>query len=567
MAARRRRSSYYRPSDLYPYRSVRELPRTNTEVFEISICDLPTTILAKICLFLHTGDLLRVCMTSRMLYLPAAMQLYRKIIITSSKELQKTALSQLDAAPHNWGTLVHSSKVYQLVRTVEESDKLAHLVRKIVFVDETTVHSSTEIKCDDGSDEHQLYLTTHLQRILPRVYLNELWCLLQDSNMCMTYPLLSLVLLALSVETYDDCGKPIWDFPNLARLKVYYMLNSSRLQSGTVKLAKSFTASMQLRNLTDLEFEEMHQLSLDSLNRINSMLSEHRQSVWPHFFVVLARNHKRLTLRELGLDGFINDNGNRLALMLSETVELDQLVSLQLDVKETTHLHQSHVNYGSTLLENLTAKTPKLRMLATRPTFDCLFCQHSALITTLESHIPHQLTAFFAVVESPTSAYTQSVYDCISQNQSNLISLKFLDRSSQAADNSAIMKYLPRDQYSWYLRALYCELVLRQTVYKDCFLYDIESIRPSSSISANHSMAQLIRNNHESLARFFDRYFAIEPHCVSPRWLLQLPRLQYLNILGINMYMKQCTDRAAPHIMLNYGEYVDGYSLEPLGYC
>lgn len=572
MVEKRRRSSWYRPSDLYPLEKGAGARRGLHIRENKSITDLPVPVLGRVCLSLHTGDLLQVCLASRMLYLPAAVQLYKKIIVTESHELRKLAMSQLLLAWVNYGTLVHTSKLALLLRTVCESTKLADLVRSVIFVDETETETETE------TEAGQRRWVQTLQAMLARVRLNELWCLLDGSRMTLALHAPSLLRLALSVETFEpSAGREpsFFNFPRLAHLKIYYQRESARLAAGTVELARLLSADTT-RTLTTVEFEEMHQLSLESLNRANAMNREHSHTVWPQFFEVLRHSGTKLALSRLGLDGFIGDRGAHLAQLLSTTVDLAQLVSLQLNVKETSHLHQSHDDYSCTLLENLTALTPSLRKLATHPTFDCLFCQHSSLLHTLSRNVPHQLSTLFAVVESPTSAYTQAVYDCIGSTQNRLVNLKLLDRSSQAADASVMLQHLMSDDYSWYIRALYYELVLRQSVYKNYFLYDIECISlvigsqaynhdvfsvRTNSVMLNDTMVQFVRKNHLRLARFLVDYFAVEPHCVSPRPVLQLPRLQYLSILGLSIFFTQTNGRRA-QFMLNYGDqYIDLHGL------
>ncbi|RLV83848.1 hypothetical protein JA9_003590 [Meyerozyma sp. JA9] len=568
MVEKRRRSSWYRPSDLYPLRKG-AVAQGGSHIRENkNITDLPVPVLGQVCSSLHTGDLLQVCLASRMLYLPAAVQLYKKIIVTESHELRKLAMSQSSSAWVNYGTLVHTSKLVLLLRTVCESTKLADLVRSVIFVDET--------KTETEAGQRRWVQT--LQAMLARVRLNELWCLLDGSRMALALHAPSLSRLALSVETFEpSAGREpsFFDFPRLAHLKIYYQRESARSAAGTVELARLLSAD-STRTLTTVEFEEMHQSSLESLNRANAMNREHSHTVWPQFFEVLRHSGTKLALSRLGLDGFIGDRGAHLAQLLSTTVDLAQLVSLQLNVKETSHLHQSHDDYSCTLLENLTALTPRLRKLATHPTFDCLFCQHSSLLHTLSRNVPHQLSTLFAVVESPTSAYTQAVYDCIGSTQNRLVNLKLLDRSSQAADASVMLQHLMSDDYSWYIRALYYESVLRQSVYKNYFLYDIECISSvigsqaynhdvfsvrTNSVMLNDTMVQFVRKNHLRLARFLVAYFAVEPHCVSPRPVLQLPQLQYLSILGLSIFFTQTNGRRA-QFMLNYGDqYIDLHGL------
>ena len=577
MVGKRRRSSWYRPSDLYPLEDALGEPlgcRAQNNWKTKFIVDLPIPVLGRVFLSLHTNDLLQVCLASRMLYLPATVQLYKKIIVTESHELKKLAISQLRLSWVNYGTLIHSSKLALLLRTVHDSTKLADLIRSIIFVDETVCFDVNSSQSVEVSVQRQLVET--LQAILTRVRLNELWCLLDGSKMTLSFHAPSLLRLALSVETFEPSAQRQFNFPRLTHLKIYYQRESACLVAGTVELAKL----LSLQKLSTLEFEEMHQLSLESLNRANSMLRDQNQTIWPQFFEVLLSSGTKLTLTRLGLDGFINDGGAHLAKLLSNTVDLSHLISLQLNVKETSHLHHSHDDYSSTLLENLTALTPNLRKLATHPTYDCLFCQHSSLIKTLSKNIPDQLSTLFAVVESPTSAYTQAVYDCIGSTQHKLVNLKLLDRSSQVADASAMLQHLMSDDYSWYIRALYYELVLKQSVYKNYFLYDIECISSvinsagynhelfsvrTNSVILNDTMVEFVKKNHQRLSRFLIDYFAVEPHCVSPRPVLHLPQLQYLSILGLSIFFTQCNGRRRTQFMLNYGDqYIDLNGLEPL---
>lgn len=543
-----------------------------------SVTDLPLPVLAMVCLALSTTDLLAVCLASRMLYLQAVVQLYKKIIVTESKLLQKLAVAQLAGAWTNMGTLVHTADLPKLVRTVSGSAKLAALVRLLVLVDDTAISdtnaeaASARLQPPDSQSpaksELDNALLGHIHSIVSRARLNELCCLLNGSKMALGLPAVSVLRLAVSVETFEDDPSLALRFPSLAHLKLYYKRDSRRLLEGTSVFARLLCGAGNDRTLATLEFEEMHQLSLDSLNRGNLLSREHKQSIWPHFFEVVREQHKRLALRRLGLDGFIGASGSILAQLLHETTDLACLEALQLNVKETSHVNHAHIDCGATLLETLTALTPHLNKLATHPTYDCLFCQHSALVTTLTKNVPHQLTTLSAVVESPTSAYTQAVYDCIATTQKRLMNVKLFDRSSKVADSSAMLQHLSCEDYSWYTRALYYELVLRHTVYKNYFLYDIESISSaicpsacnydlyavrSNSVVLNGTMAEFVRKNHLRLARFVRDYFAVEPHCVSPRPLLLLPNLQYLSVLGLSIYINR---DAAPRaqFMLNSGD-------------
>ncbi|CAK7903266.1 hypothetical protein CAAN1_07S06656 [[Candida] anglica] len=589
----RRRSSSFRPTFFYPAttnngygidrvnkQAITKSNTNNSQVkdFEsviedsiISLESLPVAILTQICSNLRTNDLLSVCRSSLYLYLPATIQLYNKIIVSSNPRAIQLARTQFSHSYLNFGTLILSDSLPKLCRVLMENPKLAAYVKTLILIGNInwdTHYMGTHAWSFDPSYSSvsaplRAFLAPVLQ--LPRVQLNELyfpsWSLSQPN----VHDFSRIQWLTVSLTGIKELHEKVI-LPRLTGLKILYENNSSQQI-----ILENFAAIIfpSLTHLSTLQFEREEPDSSQFLLQ-TSVGNKTTPAIWISFLQVLRKLiTQKLKISRLSLDGFLGNTGNVVASILGEVTDLHLLNSLQLHTRELTHQfepHSVHVSSRTSFLRNLTMKTTSLMQLSITPTHDCLFCQNESIKITLSEILPNQLVTLSIVLDSPNLLYTQNINHAINTHQRKLINLKYHDKSQEVSIRKALGKFLPSAQVDLYDRASLSDSILQTTIYRNFFLYDIESISTRkhaasrrNSVVLNDYMVKFIMENHNQLAEFL-WYDGPEDIVIKEfDFVRHLPKLQYLCMFGINLYIKNSDPRRVQFITNDGYEYIDAY--------
>lgn len=429
----RRRLSTYRPHNWnYP---ILVLP-----VHEegLSLEQLPVVILAAIFGHIKPPDLLNVCIASKYFYLPAVIQLYKRIVITNSI-LQNYADTFLTNWQLNIGTSVIAPNVAKLAAVLVNNEKLALLVQTIVVTE----------RCDSLL-LHQILGVTNVTNLyylgeepLPQNVLNNVRNLSTSIRSSLIAPMLTELHICSSG---DDVN------PEKYRYLALSMLDSNSYQ-----------------NLRVLAFKNIEDRNLRMLNQMNDD-DERPLAGWILFFGAFAERQTRLPVTNLILEGFVKNSGKDVAHLLYNSVEVENIHSLALLCTELSHAHSIHLGSNTTLLENLTKLTKNLSRLSISPTNDCLTCQVNAITATLKLNLPGQLLNLLVVFESPNTSISANVKLAILQSQSKLEMLRYSDKITLGGLKSEMYQLLASRVSEWEHGSFY-NYRIRKAFFPNTFSY------------------------------------------------------------------------------------------------
>lgn len=469
-----RRSSAFRPHDWkYP-------PQATTSLLEL----LPIAVLSSIFENLQTADLLTICVVSKYLYLPAAAELFRKIIISDDNLILEYATTKLRRWGRNFGTIVKSQNVGLLVDVLRENAKLAELVAVLVV-------SSPCNALDDllnVTQIRELHTAEHFG-------IGETKC----------FDLIRRASVPLSSAL---------PFSNLSELRILYS-STSNATAVFAELADSLVASnIQLSILNIEEFEDR------DIRQLNRMNTGSELAPWIPFFETLVKLSVKLKLRALGLDGFLGHHGARVAEILARSVEIDTLESLQLCCRETSHSHSAHFDVRTTLLENLTKRTSLLTELAINPTYDCLTCQEQSIIASLENS--PGLDLLLAVLESPNSASADTVKRTILLSQGKLRNLRWKENAGE--DRARFSARLSPVQNSAWEHGSFYEFKLRRFIFPS-MMSDLHPVQFTTD-----PLAMLVESGKQAMRDFLGSDLIFQS-------VSRLPYLERYKVLDFTLYI------------------------------
>lgn len=347
--ASRRRSSAFRPHNgLYP-----PFPRAK----RLSLEQLPLAILSLILDLLQTPHLLAVCLASKDLYLPAAAQLYRKLVVSNDALAFAYARAHLRLYGRNYGTAVHPEALLSLGTHLERNRKLAVLVRAVYVGPGAHPEAVARLlACTAPSD---VYLDPHLA---------PLWAGGARRLTCAP---------ALFARTAPR---------NLTQLRL----------AGAVSNPAAVARALASCPVRTLVFRSTRPRNLHQLNQQNA--GEPPQPPWLEVFREVTAHGTRLELLELELDGHVAD-APRAVQIVSAAVALDRLVALLLRTTERSHWGAHHAPESqvdapararlplppTSFLPLLTLATPAISRLCVYPTNDCLTCQEESVVAAVRT--------------------------------------------------------------------------------------------------------------------------------------------------------------------------------------
>lgn len=585
---RRRRSSTFRPGyEGYP-QDIRRLGR--------GLEGLPLTIQSKIFSYLDTGDVLNMCLVSKLVYFPAILQLYHRIIIWDDAEIIGEVKKYTTLLEKNYGTLIHTSKLELLLLVLCGSRKLALEVKCLVFIGEI---DSSQIMRSGGdflnpltslnenlhenlqgnaqisqvpqpSQNHTIgnllhhTLFNHLKLhdfIFPSLPFSSLSSFTSSPNFN------SIRSLSISCGLYNDNATPL-NLPNLTHLRVSYK-NEKSFQVSMEILASSLISS--LPHVISLEFiESQDKEKLEILNSLNNLSLDQISVTWVYFFISLRRRNIRLSLESLALDGNIGNQASDIAGLVAEVIDLSLLRDLQLNIQEKSHLQSTHQEFmesfqnfqesspiPTSFLSLLTIHTPSLQGLAINPTYNCLFCQHYSTIQTLQHILPHKLLDLLVNFESPSLHYANEIISAICNFQTRVCNLRAYDKSRAINDQRMLRKCLQSQELiSLYEHALYYDNLIQSVLSQTTFTSQLSSL--SDNFLINDVMLRFIELSAPAgLTEFLAYYlnFGFSPF-ISSRFdiIRKLPCLENLNLLGLHLFVaKELGGRPKVMYVMNSG--------------
>lgn len=414
----RRRSSNFRPTNFYDKALIKS-EGVNLEM-------LPLVIITKIFTNLATSDLLNVCVSSRLLYVPAMMQLYKRILIINDEDDQLYLFikQMIDQLPSNFGTICKCKNMSKL-SNVLKNKKIGNQVRLIIFVND-------KLDFNNALNYEQLLRLTEQGNMLTE-FINP--CITADIADKLELNHVRSLTFALKP---CDLKRTQYNFPSLRSLTVLYENDPSNIKS-MEQLALGLASSTVLDNLNELEFKELADMNLKALNEVNENLN--KSSIWIHFFTVLQHHPKRYSLTKLVLDGAINSQGREIARVLNQRFDLTCLEELNLDIVEFSHLNEHHYENQNDLLINMASYCTKLKKLAITPTFNCLKCQLELTINTL-NNLRGKLISLDVKFETLNYSHTKRIYHTILASQGNLQQLILYDKSNEFHNASNMIKHV-----------------------------------------------------------------------------------------------------------------------------
>lgn len=570
-ATPRRRSSAFRPTNLsYPFqqesKSIDDVFLEEPTSHHMSIEDLPHSLLLLVFSYLHTQDLLNICLLSKFTYLPAVIQLYKKILISFDNNDAHLPSKFLDKVSVNIGTVVRQNRLPILLRVLQSSEKLSSIVKSIVF-----------IYCHELMNRESVKL---IDKILNEVSLSQLFS--------PHFPLYDMRLKNINfggiqrlginignVNDYESLKSIDIKLPRLSHLKIYYDINNSNNSKSIVELAKTLNESLD--TLTTLEFENHpeNQLGhLQELNLVNKMKLGHsnNEPVWAVFFSALSNiRSTKLRLTDLALDGFIADTGSKQSRLLNDTIDLSRIKSLQSKVTELTHANSSHFDGAimSNFLYNIASLTLNLTKLSIHTTHDCFLCQHQCNTFVITKLLLNKLKTLVITTETPDLVSANELNEAIYKFQVKLINLKINNRSIEWQNKQAFFKAtgdISKSIKPLYEQSVFYEECISKDLFHDYFLQDIESISTSltyslqealtyrrNSVIVNDPMTQLIKlvKNEKCFLSFLYEYLSSNNHLAQIKCL---PNLQFILILGFPLYIESEHGVKKVYLMNSYGD-------------
>lgn len=544
---RRRRSSTFRPGyEGYP----QDVRRGR------GLEGLPLMIQSKIFSYLDTADVLNMCLASKLVYFPAILQLYHRIIVWDDTEMIAEVRKYTTHLENNYGTLIHTTKLESLLMVLCGNRKLALEVKCLVVIGDLSSATLTEQSHSIGNI---LYYTldNHLRLhdfIFPTLSFPSLASLSNFS---------SIRSLSVSCGLYNEQITPL-DLPNLTHLRVSYR-NEKSNQISMATLATSLQSS--LSHVISLEFiETQEKEKLEILNSLNNLSLDQISVTWIYFFVSLQRNNIRLALESFAIDGNIGHQARDIVALLAETIDLSLLQDLQINIQEKSHIQTTHQEFIDSLnghadptsfLALLTLHTPSLEGLAINPTYNCLFCQHTSTLQTLQHIVPQQLVDLLVNFESPSLHYANEIMSAICNFQTRVANLRVHDKSRAINDQRMLRKCLQSQELmSLYEHALYYDTLIQNVLCQTTFISQLTSL--SDNFLVNDVMLQFIEESASAgLTEFLTYYlnFGFSPFISSGFEIVRkLPSLRNLNLLGLHLYVvKELGRRAKVMYVMNLG--------------
>lgn len=507
----RRKSSFFRPTNFYPLEDFKD------DKLASGLESLPLILLIDICDYLNSDDLQSLCVCLTLMYLPAAIQLYRKIIITSQVSLSKVARKKFSTTRRNLGTVIHVSKFLSLLLVLRCNRKISQNVKSLVFCVDSEIDWNFKI-------ENRSILSL----------LEECLCITRLSTFfCRSLPSLKKRLLLPQRSTIQSLTICLSDydfdysFITLRRLKILYV-SDLKHRTQFEQLAERIVS--YLRNLTSLEFEIMEDRS-HSLNALNDFNLNNCDAPWISFFQGLRGLEKCLCIETLGLDGFIGSKGRDIAYILKEALDLSYLKVLLLNLKEVSHHHETHFNAKTTFLENFSSFTSNLTQLCINPTFDCLSCQHHSIMSALAENIPNKLDILLIIFESPNQQFRSSLQDIIIEFQKKLRYLKLYDKSKEASDKVFLKRNVGDLQASIYEHAVFYDSQWL-SIFTDGYFPGLHPI------VINDYMESFIEKSHDEIGKFLNGEKDFRTVSRYDMFVTSLPRLKILSIFNIVLMIR-----------------------------
>lgn len=506
----RRRSSNFRPTHFYDPSTI----KTSDGALNLEM--LPMILITRIFNNVLTKDLLNICVTSRLLYLPAIFHLYRKIIIVADDNdddrLVYSFIKQtIDNMDYNFGTISRRKNMPKLAAALK-NHKLGSQVKQLVLINDKALTSQ-----GDSSLRILMRLTKQMTSLTEFINPSLDLCHINRLN-------LNLVTkLAVVVKQSDKSlvsGR--LNVPNVKSLTIFY----ENKHSNKVKIetfAKALLNSGVLNHLNELEFKEVTDMNLQLLNENNN--NKPITSIWIDFFKTIYHSDiqplKFGNLQKLRLDGFIDNQGIEVALIIDRTFLLQTLKLLELYVSEFSHLNEPHYENHNDLLINMALKCNSLDYLVITPTYNCLKCQLDLTLRSMEI-LKGQLTHLNVKFETLNFNHTKKILDTIIDTQSNVECLKVYDKSNAFNNQAEMIKYLASN-YNEFERGNFNVDLFIQAY--GCLLTFNQYNRLLHS-----TMDSFYTENHQQLGDYMDHY--LERFNLSGTMILD--RMRHLSHLSVN---------------------------------
>lgn len=482
---KRRRSSNYRPSYFYDQSTVRHLKDgVNLEM-------LPMIIIARIFSHLLTPDLLNICVASRLLYVPAVIHLYNKIMIIDrlkNQQLYEFLKITFDGMYGNFGTVCKFLNLPKLINVLN-NQKLANHVRLVLFVDDS-LDFENEVNL-----RHLIRLTFQVSGLTELVNPS----LGVDRIHRLSLSHLTKLTVCLRRSSQSTVTTQAFNFPLLKNLTVLYE-NDDANKPQLEKLAESLVQTDVLSQLLLLEFKQLADVNLKLLNETNN--NNTMTSIWTHFFYMvdyLSPTEKKYgNLQKLSVDGSINDHGVEISRILQASFQLANLKHLNLDITEFSHLNEPHYENNKDLLINMAQKCETLEALSITPTYNCLKCQLNLVINSLNL-LSGQLRELYVKFETLNLTHTKSLYHTILESQPNLQKLVLYDKSNEFNNGQEMSRYIPGPKFAEFERGNFnIELLIKN--------YPTELTFEQHIQLTEGTMKMFYQQNHDSLVEYLEHY-------------------------------------------------------------
>lgn len=484
----RRKSSNFRPSYYYDTSLINKYKKGNMEL-------LPIMVLLKIFSYLNTKDLLSVCVTSKLFYLPAITQLYSNVLVIEDQWLLKTIG---DISDHlvgcNVGTIVGTNALPKLIDQASKHRKLNKQMNSLKVISNRNLDIS---------------------RLVNSSYLKEFIFPELDIFDCLYYKSDTLVKMSITVKDTDSdvIEFPHLNVPKLKHLNIFYE-NKPCVGKKFGQVAKMLVDKGIIQNLYELELHEFVTNDIESLNQFNS---GHDLTIWIEFLTQLSVSTESQSdkLKKLSLDGFIGKKGLEICRMLNQVFDLGNIVELHLNTKEFSHPNESHyLSHHTNLLHCITHYCQNLKTLKVNPTYDCLLCQFENLTSSLIT-IKNQLVRLNIKFECFNLNSCKQLLEVIRQYQPNLEQITIYDKSSQYRNDTDLIKAIGRDHFEKLSRL---NLIFDQA----------QTLDLNSNYMRINLTNDIIKDIHLELSQYMINYLkTIE---FNPKLMTKLNRLSVNNI-------------------------------------
>lgn len=348
---------------------------------------LPIIVLIRIFLFLETTDLLTICQTSRLFYLPAISVLYKHITVVEE------TLAVFNALKDVFGTVALYRNVSKLSQVLK-NDKISSLVVSLDVLVDLPVND-----------------------LVDKINVRQLTCIYPIREMRL--PRVLQLCVAVGGGSFE------WFAPLLRKLKILYDDSTNMSQLGYY-LVKSDT----VHQLTSLELQRKGE-GLADLNRMNRFNDDEDCVGWVHLFKVLASHNCKLQrLEKLAIEGFVTGD---VGSLFDQTINVKLLTHLDYRVKQYSHLHQVHYENNNNILCHLIHD--KLTHLTIRPTYDCLKCQYNMIYNAMVDSLQYLDIEFEFLTIKDALTLAKRI-----KQLPNLKQLRFYDRTNQFVNQTKLSK-------------------------------------------------------------------------------------------------------------------------------